>query len=295
MAFLNNAGLERLWEKITAKLNAKVDKVDGKGLSTNDYTTAEKNKLAGIATGATKVTVDSALSSSSTNPVQNKVVNTEISGLKSLVGDTAVSTQITNAVAGKVDKVDGKGLSTNDYTTTEKNKLSGIASGAEVNQNAFSNIYVGSTTIAADSKTDTLILAAGTNITLTPDETNDKVTISLDRAIYAQNDEPANAPEGAMWIDLGDGATGVSMNADTLDGNHASYFATASDLADLQTLVGDTSVTSQISEALTNFSSGKTLTEHFAEEQIVLTPLQYGDKLPTAGTQGRLFFKRVSS
>ncbi len=33
----------------------------------------------------------------------------------------------------KVDKVSGKGLSTNDYTTTEKNKLAGIATGAEVN------------------------------------------------------------------------------------------------------------------------------------------------------------------
>ena len=33
----------------------------------------------------------------------------------------------------KVDKVSGKGLSTNDYTTTEKNKLAGIAAGAEVN------------------------------------------------------------------------------------------------------------------------------------------------------------------
>lgn len=33
-------------------------------------------------------------------------------------------------VSDKVDKVDGKGLSTNDYTTTEKNKLAGIASGA---------------------------------------------------------------------------------------------------------------------------------------------------------------------
>lgn len=36
-------------------------------------------------------------------------------------------------VAGKVDKVSGKGLSTEDYTTTEKTKLSGIASGAQVN------------------------------------------------------------------------------------------------------------------------------------------------------------------
>ena len=33
----------------------------------------------------------------------------------------------------KVDKVSGKGLSTNDYTDAEKTKLSGIASGAEVN------------------------------------------------------------------------------------------------------------------------------------------------------------------
>lgn len=36
-------------------------------------------------------------------------------------------------LSGKVDKVTGKGLSTNDYTTAEKNKLAGIATGAEVN------------------------------------------------------------------------------------------------------------------------------------------------------------------
>lgn len=78
----------------------------------------------------------------------------------------------------------GKGLSTNDYTTTEKNKLSGIAEGAEVNQNAFSNIIVGSTTVAADSKTDTLTLVAGTNVTLTPDATNDKITITSKDTVY---------------------------------------------------------------------------------------------------------------
>gem|GEM_PF-5774321 len=38
------------------------------------------------------------------------------------------------AEAGKVDKVTGKELSTEDYSTTEKNKLAGIASGAQVNQ-----------------------------------------------------------------------------------------------------------------------------------------------------------------
>ena len=44
---------------VKTSLDNKVDKVSGKGLSTNDYTTTEKNKLAGISTGANKVTVDS--------------------------------------------------------------------------------------------------------------------------------------------------------------------------------------------------------------------------------------------
>lgn len=65
---------------VANQIGTKVDKVNGKGLSTNDYTTAEKNKLSGIATGANKTTVDSALSSTSTNPIQNKAVNTALSG-----------------------------------------------------------------------------------------------------------------------------------------------------------------------------------------------------------------------
>lgn len=85
----------------------------------------------------------------------------------------------------KVDKVANKGLSANDYTTTEKNKLAGIAAGAEVNQNAFAKVAVGSTTLEADSKTDTLTLVAGDNITLTPDATNDKVTITAKDTTYS--------------------------------------------------------------------------------------------------------------
>lgn len=38
-----------------------------------------------------------------------------------------ISTATQNALSGKVDKVSGKGLSTNDYTTAEKNKLAGLA------------------------------------------------------------------------------------------------------------------------------------------------------------------------
>lgn len=46
--FLTKDGLSHVWLALKSKLNAKVDKVDGKQLSTNDYTTAEKNKLAGL-------------------------------------------------------------------------------------------------------------------------------------------------------------------------------------------------------------------------------------------------------
>ena len=49
-------------------------------------------------------------------------------------------TGIISGLSGKVDKVTGKGLSTNDYTTTEKNKLAGIAAGAEVNVQSDWNV-----------------------------------------------------------------------------------------------------------------------------------------------------------
>ncbi len=63
---------------IETALGGKVDKETGKGLSTNDFTTAEKTKLAGIEAQANKTTVDDALSGSSTNPVQNKVVKSAL-------------------------------------------------------------------------------------------------------------------------------------------------------------------------------------------------------------------------
>ena len=51
-------------------------------------------------------------------------------------------------------------------------------------QNAFSNVKVGSSTVAADQAGDTLELVAGSNVTLTPDTTNDKVTIAATDTTY---------------------------------------------------------------------------------------------------------------
>lgn len=44
-----------------------------------------------------------------------------------------VADALVAAVGNKVDKIEGKGLSTNDFTTDDKNKLEGIAAGAQVN------------------------------------------------------------------------------------------------------------------------------------------------------------------
>lgn len=52
------------------------------------------------------------------------------------------------------------------------------------NQNAFSNVKVDNTTIAADSITDTLTLTAGNNITLTPNATNDGITVVAKDTTY---------------------------------------------------------------------------------------------------------------
>ena len=67
-------------DALVAAVGNKVDKIEGKGLSTNDFTTEDKNKLESIEVGANKTTVDSSLSSTSTNPVQNKIINTALSG-----------------------------------------------------------------------------------------------------------------------------------------------------------------------------------------------------------------------
>lgn len=86
-------------ENLSDRLNSKVDKVSGKGLSSNDYTNAEKSKLSNIEAEANKTTVDSALSSSSLNPVQNKIVN---AALATKADNSAVSA-LASTVNGKAD------------------------------------------------------------------------------------------------------------------------------------------------------------------------------------------------
>lgn len=59
---------------------------------------SDKTKLNGIATGANKTTVDSTMSTSSTNPVQNKVINTELGKKLSLSGGNMTGAMTTRGI-----------------------------------------------------------------------------------------------------------------------------------------------------------------------------------------------------
>lgn len=64
-------------------------------------------------------------------------------------------------------------------SAADKKKLDGVQVGAQVNQNAFSKFKIENAEISADAIQDILTLIAGTNISITPDVTNDKITFSV--------------------------------------------------------------------------------------------------------------------
>lgn len=81
---------------------------------------SDKKKLDGIATGATKITVDTSLSSTSINPVQNKVINSALSGK----AGTSVATTNTNGLMSAADKTKLDGIATGANKTTVDSSLS---------------------------------------------------------------------------------------------------------------------------------------------------------------------------
>ena len=114
--FLTKDGLSHVWLTLKSKLNAKVDKVDGKQLSTNDYTTAEKNKLAGL--------------SNYSHPTS--------AGNKHIPAGGAAGKILGWASDGTAQWVDDKNTTYDDatqsahglMTAADKTKLDGIAAGA---------------------------------------------------------------------------------------------------------------------------------------------------------------------
>lgn len=144
--------------------------------------------------------------------------------LKSLF---AKKSDVDTALDGKVDKVSGKGLSANDYTTTEKNKLSNIASGAQVN--VIESVKVNGTALSVTSKAvDVSVPTALSQLT------NDSGYITS-----------ADVPEGAAASTVTpkmDGTAARGTDSGFARGDHVhptdTSRASASDLTALETRVG---------------------------------------------------------
>lgn len=138
----------------------------GKGLSTNDYTNTEKSKLAGIEAQANKTTVDDALSGSSTNPVQNKVVKSALDG-KANASTTYTKTEVDTALSGK-------------QATLTSAQLEAANSGI--------------------TSADVAQITTNKNNILACKEFTDNASIDSDRKLYISATEPTNPPLNSTWI-----------------------------------------------------------------------------------------------
>ena len=95
-----------------------------------------------------------------------------------------------------------------EMTAAEKEKLSGIEAGAEVNQNTFSSVHVGDQYVIARGKKDSLELRPGTNIQLIPDGDNQCVIVNVtgtvgdaSHAATAGHSESAGRADSAGYAD----------------------------------------------------------------------------------------------
>lgn len=135
-------------------LSDKVDKISGKGLSTNDFTNGYKNFL-------DNYTVDISLDPSSSNPVTNAAITTAINNISRLNGKSAVeqSTSNTDLAFGFVGNTSAQTLDVIKWTTGLRwNPNKNILKNNNISTSTFSNIVSFGTTGLAAAENDQIIL-----------------------------------------------------------------------------------------------------------------------------------------
>lgn len=160
---------------------------------TNTTYSAATSSALGLVKSGTDITVDSSGNVSVNDDSHNHVIS-NVDGLQDALDGKAASSHGTHVTYSTTAPVMNGTASVGSATTVSRSDhvhptdTSRAAASHEhsayVNQNAFSNVAVGSTTIVADTTTDTLTIAAGSNVTITPDATNDKITISATDTVY---------------------------------------------------------------------------------------------------------------
>lgn len=141
-------------------------------------------KLSSAVNGTETITDSVAATPLAVKTVNDKAVTGVTLSDKTLTvtkGDGTSTTYTTKDTTYSVATSSKNGL----MSAADKAKLDTVTANAQPNQNAFSEIIIGDTTIAADAESDSLTLVAGSNITLTPDATNDKITITAKDTTYS--------------------------------------------------------------------------------------------------------------
>ena len=126
--------LDGVTENVQTQLNDKVDKITGKGLSTNDYTSAEKTKLSGIETGAQKNTITGVKGSAETTYRTGNVNITATNIGLGNVNNTSdaekpISTATQTALDGKQATITGAATTITDNNLTANRALISNSSG----------------------------------------------------------------------------------------------------------------------------------------------------------------------
>lgn len=148
-------------------LDGKVDKVEGSRLMTS----AEGEKLAGIATGA-EVNVVKSVDETEFTLDENGKLNIKALGQDKITG-------LADALAGKVSTETGKGLSSNDYTDAEKEKLGAIEAGSQVN--ILEAISIGGTDAPiSDKKVDIPVATAEKLGVVKSSSAKDQIAVGAD-------------------------------------------------------------------------------------------------------------------
>ncbi|SEJ60367.1 hypothetical protein SAMN05660742_111134 [Propionispira arboris] len=164
-------------------------------------------------------------------------------------------------------------------SNVDKKKLDTIAENAQVNQNVFADIKIGDLTLQPDAPDDTLEFVAGTNIALTPDTTNDKVTIAITgkvaTAAMADNATKATNADVAARC-TGNAATATTAAA--CSGNAATATSAGTLSVTLPISKGGTGATTAAA-VLTALGISSTATElnHLDGITATLTELNYVD------------------
>ena len=128
---------------------------------------------------------------------------------------TVTTTQVKNLLLSDYTPVSDGYVSSGDSLETAIKALdqavkNAVAGGGEVNQYAFSNVKVGTITISATGKTDTVEFIAGDNVVLTPNSTNKTVTIAVNIADATAS--KSGLMSSTMYTKLSGIASGAEVN-----------------------------------------------------------------------------------